>query len=114
MRMRKKKHSDERLSACASYLYSHEGEPMENPALPFGKDSSKIFLEISLWKLKSSEQLNVTTTISKSSSLKLVTSVLLAILVNPVLPPVTLVSVFIKRCLFLLNVLDMKHYMKKV
>ena len=50
MRMRKKKHSDERLSACQSYLYSHEGDPMDNPALPFGKGSSKIFLEIGAGK----------------------------------------------------------------
>lgn len=50
MRMRKKKHSDERLSACEKYLYSHEGAPMENPALPFGMADSRIFLEIGAGK----------------------------------------------------------------
>ena len=50
MRMRKKKHSDERLSACEKYLYSHEGAPMENPSLPFGMADSRIFLEIGAGK----------------------------------------------------------------
>lgn len=32
MRMRKKKHADERLLACKEYLYTHEGEPLGDPA----------------------------------------------------------------------------------
>ncbi len=50
MRMRKKKHSDERLSACSEYLYTHEGEPMADPAIPFGKSGAKVFLEIGAGK----------------------------------------------------------------
>ena len=50
MRMRKKKHSDERLSACSDFLYIHEGEPMADPAEPFGKNGGKVFLEIGAGK----------------------------------------------------------------
>ena len=50
MRMRKKKHSDERLSACSDFLYIHEGEPMADPREPFGKNGSKVFLEIGAGK----------------------------------------------------------------
>ena len=50
MRMRKKKHSDERLSACSQYLYTHEGEPMSDPTVPFGKEGAKVFLEIGAGK----------------------------------------------------------------
>jgi tRNA (guanine-N7-)-methyltransferase len=50
MRMRKKKHSDERLSACSQYLYTHEGEPMADPTVPFGKEGAKVFLEIGAGK----------------------------------------------------------------
>lgn len=50
MRMRKKKHSDERLSVCSQYLYTHEGEPMADPTVPFGKEGAKVFLEIGAGK----------------------------------------------------------------
>ncbi len=50
MRMRKKKHSDERLSACSDFLYIHEGEPMADPTEPFGKNGGKVFLEIGAGK----------------------------------------------------------------
>ena len=50
MRMRKKKHSDERLSACSNFLYEHEGEPMADPSKPFGKEGGKVFLEIGAGK----------------------------------------------------------------
>ena len=50
MRMRKKKHSDERLSACSDFLYIHEGEPMADPTEPFGKSGNKVFLEIGAGK----------------------------------------------------------------
>ncbi|MBQ7375211.1 MAG: tRNA (guanosine(46)-N7)-methyltransferase TrmB [Clostridia bacterium] len=50
MRMRKKKHSDERLSRCENFLYTHEGEPMADPTAPFGKEGAKVFLEIGAGK----------------------------------------------------------------
>ena len=50
MRMRKKKHSDERLSRCENFLYTHEGEPMGDPTEPFGMKGSKVFLEIGAGK----------------------------------------------------------------
>ena len=50
MRMRKKKHADDRLSACSEYLYVHEGEPMADPAKEvFGKDMP-VYLEIGAGK----------------------------------------------------------------
>jgi len=51
MRMRKKKHRDERLSACAEYLYQHEGEPLTDPASEvFGRSCAPVFLEIGAGK----------------------------------------------------------------
>ena len=50
MRMRKKKHSDERLSKCENFLYTHEGEPMSDPTAPFGMEGGKVFLEIGAGK----------------------------------------------------------------
>lgn len=50
MRMRKKKHSDERLSRCENFLYTHEGEPMGDPTEPFGMKGGKVFLEIGAGK----------------------------------------------------------------
>jgi tRNA (guanine-N7-)-methyltransferase len=50
MRMRKKKHSDERLSRCENFLYTHEGEPMSDPTEPFGMKCGKVFLEIGAGK----------------------------------------------------------------
>ena len=50
MRMRKKKHGEERLSQCTEYLYTHDGEPMTSPAeTVFGKDA-RVYLEIGAGK----------------------------------------------------------------
>ena len=50
MRMRKKKNGAERLLACSSVLYSHEGEPMREPAVcVFGEDRP-VYLEIGAGK----------------------------------------------------------------
>lgn len=50
MRMRKKKHSDERLAKCADYLFTHVGEPMRDPSAPFGMADGKVLLEIGAGK----------------------------------------------------------------
>ena len=51
MRMRKKKHGEERLDACREYIYTHGGEPLSNPALDvFGKTDAPVFLEIGAGK----------------------------------------------------------------
>ncbi len=49
MRMRKKKHSEERLSACREYLYSPEGV-MSDPAAEIGMAGAPVFLEIGAGK----------------------------------------------------------------
>ena len=47
MRMRRKKHRDERLLACAEYLYVHEGEALASPAEQvFGMAGAPVYLEI--------------------------------------------------------------------
>lgn len=51
MRMRKKKHADERLAACEKYLYSHEGAPLSDPAAEvFGMAGAPVFLEVGAGK----------------------------------------------------------------
>ena len=50
MRMRKKKHGDERLAACSRYLYTHAGEPMADPAATFGREGAPVYLEIGAGK----------------------------------------------------------------
>lgn len=51
MRMRKKKNSESRLSACAELLYAHEGEtPLADAAAVVGKAGSPVFLEIGAGK----------------------------------------------------------------
>ena len=50
MRMRKKKHGEERLSQCVEYLYSHEGEPLVNPSKTVYGDESPVYLEIGAGK----------------------------------------------------------------
>ena len=50
MRMRKKKNADVRLAACSSYLFSHEGEPMTEPAAAIGMDGAPVYLEIGAGK----------------------------------------------------------------
>ena len=50
MRMRKKKHAEDRLNACKEYLYTHEGAPLESPAKAvFGKEAP-VYLEIGAGK----------------------------------------------------------------
>lgn len=50
MRMRKKKHGEERLAQCSEYLYIHEGEALRDPSTHvFGK-SSPVYLEIGAGK----------------------------------------------------------------
>lgn len=51
MRMRKKKHAEDRLLACEEYLYKHEGQPLTDPALQvFGKGGAPVYLEIGAGK----------------------------------------------------------------
>ena len=50
MRMRKKKHSAERLSACEAFLYEHQGEPMSDPASAIGRPGAPTLLEIGAGK----------------------------------------------------------------
>ena len=50
MRMRKKKHGEERLSQCVEYLYNHEGEPLTNPSEVVYGDESPVYLEIGAGK----------------------------------------------------------------
>lgn len=50
MRMRKKKHADDRLLACKEYLYIHEGEPMSDPAQIMGRAGAPVYLEIGAGK----------------------------------------------------------------
>ena len=50
MRMRKKKHGEERLLQCKEYLYNHEGEPLTNPSETVFGNESKVYLEIGAGK----------------------------------------------------------------
>ena len=51
MRMRKKKHAEERLLLAGEYLYQHEGEPVADPADEiFGKPGAPVYLEIGAGK----------------------------------------------------------------
>ena len=51
MRMRRKKHRDERLAQCSEYLYTHEGEALTAPAKQvFGRDGAPVYLEIGAGK----------------------------------------------------------------
>ncbi len=50
MRMRKKKHGEERLSACSDFLYSHRAEPLTDPSVTFGKCGAPVYLEIGAGK----------------------------------------------------------------
>ena len=51
MRMRKKKHADERLFACREYLYDHEGAPVADPSREiFGREGAPFYLEIGAGK----------------------------------------------------------------
>lgn len=50
MRMRKKKHADERLEACKEYIYSHEGDALVSPSLEVYGRECRTFLEIGAGK----------------------------------------------------------------
>ena len=50
MRMRKKKHGEERLLQCSEYLYSHEGAPLTDPSTEVFGSSSAVYLEIGAGK----------------------------------------------------------------
>ena len=50
MRMRKKKHGEERLLRCAEYLYSHEGAPLTAPSATVFGDDAPVYLEIGAGK----------------------------------------------------------------
>ena len=50
MRMRKKKHGEERLSQCSEYLYEHEGEPLSNPSMHVYGNEFPVYLEIGAGK----------------------------------------------------------------
>lgn len=49
MRMRKKKHSEERLAACGEYLFTTD-EVMTDPAAAMGMTGGKVYLEIGAGK----------------------------------------------------------------
>ena len=49
MRMRKKKHSEDRLAACERYLYSTDGM-IDDPLAVMGEGVNKVFLEIGAGK----------------------------------------------------------------
>ena len=50
MRMRKKKHGEERLLQCAEYLYNHEGEPLTEPSVAVYGENFPVYLEIGAGK----------------------------------------------------------------
>ena len=50
MRMRKKKHGEERLLQCVEYLYNHEGAPLTNPSATVFGEESVVYLEIGAGK----------------------------------------------------------------
>ena len=50
MRMRKKKHGEERLLQCSEYLYSHEGAALTDPSSEVFGSSSAVYLEIGAGK----------------------------------------------------------------
>ena len=52
MRMRRKKHGEERLERCSEYLLVHEGEPMTDPATQvFARSGAPVLLEIGAGKV---------------------------------------------------------------
>ena len=50
MRMRKKKHGEERLEACSEFITSTPVSPYSDPASAFGKPGAPVFLEIGAGK----------------------------------------------------------------
>ncbi len=50
MRMRKKKHGEERLERCKEYLYIHDGEALRDPSLQVFGRKAPVYLEIGAGK----------------------------------------------------------------
>lgn len=50
MRMRKKKHGEERLDKCSEYLYKHEGEALADPSFAVFGTRAPVYLEIGAGK----------------------------------------------------------------
>ena len=50
MRMRKKKHGEERLDACSEFITSTPVSPYSDPAVVFGREGAPVFLEIGAGK----------------------------------------------------------------
>ena len=50
MRMRKKKHGAERLSACSEFIANLPEAPLADPSVLFGKGGAPVFLEIGAGK----------------------------------------------------------------
>lgn len=50
MRMRKKKHADDRLLACKEFIYTHDGEPLTSPSLVVSEKEMPVYLEIGAGK----------------------------------------------------------------
>lgn len=50
MRMRKKKHGEERLDKCSEYLYKHEGEALADPSFTVFGTRAPVYLEIGAGK----------------------------------------------------------------
>ena len=50
MRMRKKKHGEERLQQCSEYLYIHNGAPLFSPSEQVFGEKSEVYLEIGAGK----------------------------------------------------------------
>ena len=50
MRMRKKKHGEERLEQCSEYLYNHEGAPLTSPSVTVFGEERPVYLEIGAGK----------------------------------------------------------------
>ena len=50
MRMRKKKHAEDRLEACKEYIYAHEGDALTDPSYQIYGEKSRVFLEIGAGK----------------------------------------------------------------
>ena len=50
MRMRKKKHAEDRLEVCKEYIYTHSADPLSDPSMEVYGKKSRVFLEIGAGK----------------------------------------------------------------
>ena len=50
MRMRKKKHAEDRLEVCKEYIYTHSADPLFDPSMEVYGKKSRVFLEIGAGK----------------------------------------------------------------